>query len=382
MRRRASARMTPVVQRRALAAALCGAVVGVGCLALPTLAQEVAPRLTGAMVIDDLAKTQQSIDARAKSSGDAGIAALASKLTALANALHAELGGDTDKPTATLGNEQRAAVVRADAISKRVDAWLDASGFGCTKTDASTMLAAVSATVDALAADTASQKAPLPVLNGVQTIDKRPLFVLRGGGKDAPRFVLTGENLVDAQCANPKVVAFDAAGHPASVQPQLVAAQATQVEMSWAGAEKLAPGNYTLQLTTQRKAFLIGCTSEPAAQMVLHVAPPQRFTVNYALVGTCGGSTVPLASQTLALAARGQTITTDVDAGKCPNPTSYTLTASAHADDGASTTMGPVTQGADASITGGVGNGISLTWDPSMHQLFVRSGQQGCKGVY
>lgn len=384
MRPRSRARLgRSVLRRRMLSAALIGIGVGSAWLVLPTLAQEVAPRLTGAMVVDELGKAQQAVNARAKASGDANQATIASKLGAMSDALQKSLGGKADEPTATLGADERDAVVRADAAAKRVQAWLDASAVACTKDDLAAMLAAVSVAIDKLAADTSSQKAPLPVIDGVETLDKRQLFVLRPG-KDAPRFVLTGENLVDAQCANPKVVAFDASGQPAAMQPQLVAAQSGRVEMRWAGADKLAPGSYTLQLTAQRKAFLIGCTSQPAALTVLQVAPVQHFTVNYALVATCGGSPapVPMDSQTVSITGRGQTIARNVDTSSCTNPTAYTLTASAHANNGEVTKMGPVTQSPDASITAGVGNGITLSWEPSMRQLFVRSGQQGCKGVY
>lgn len=372
-----------VLRRRVLAVAVVGIGIGGAWLALPTIAQEVAPRLTGTMVVEELDKVQQAVTARAKASGDTNLATVAGKLGAMSGVLQKSLGGDADQPTATLGADARDAVVRADAAAKRVQAWLDASAVACTKNDIDAMLAAVSATVDALAADTASQKAPLPVIDGVETLDKRPLFLLRPGN-DAPRFVLTGENLVDAQCANPKVVALDASGQPAAVQPQLVAAQPGRVELKWPGAEKLAPGSYTLQLTADRKAFLIGCTSQPAALTVLQVAPMQSFTVNYALMATCAGSPapVPLDSQTVSITGRGQTIARNVDASKCANPNAYTLTASAHAGDGAVTKMGPVTQSPDASITAGVGDGITLSWEPSMRQLFVRSGQQGCKGVY
>lgn len=373
----------PVLARRLLAIALAGTCASVAWVALPSLAQEVAPRLTGAMVIEDLGKAQQAVTTRAQSTHDAKLTAIAAKLGTMAGTLQKDLGDKTGEPTATLGADERDAVVRAGAAAKRVQAWLDASSVACTRDDLDAMLAAVAATLDRLSSDTASQKAPLPVIDGIETLDNRPLFVLRAD-KDVPRFVLTGENLVDAQCANPKVVAVDAQGQPVSQQPQLVAAQATRVEMRWPGLDKLQPGSYTLQLTTQRKAFLIGCTSQPAAVTVMQVAPPLQFTLTYALVATCGGSPAPVSldSQTLSIAGRGQTVARTVDTSKCPNPMAYTLTAAARAGNGLDTKMGPVTQGPDASITAGVGNGVTVSWEPSMHQLFVRSGQQGCKGVY
>lgn len=366
-----------------LGAGVLGGVVAGACLMQPAFAQEVAPRLTGSMVLTELGKVQQALAARAKSAPDPQLDAVAGKLTGMRDALQKALGGDAEQPTETLGAGERDAVVRADAAAKRVTAWLSASAVACTREDLNAMLAALSATLEQLASDTSSQKAPLPIIDGVETIDQRPLFVLRPS-KDSPRFVLTGANLVDPRCANPAVVAVDAKGQPVTLQPQLVAAQPTRVELRWPGADKLAPGSYTLKLTAERKAFLLGCVSEPPATMALQVAPQQTFQVSYALVATCQGSTGPvsLGAGTLTLDARGQTAARNVDVTACANPVSYTVTAAVRTAGGAATKLAPVTQSADASITTGLGNGLTLSWEPALHQLFVRSGKQGCKGVY
>jgi hypothetical protein len=50
--------------------------------------------------------------------------------------------------------------------------------------------------------------------------------------------------------------------------------------------------------------------------------------------------------------------------------------------DGHSSTVGPISQIASAGITAGLPGGLSLSWDPSVHQLVVRPAASSCKGVY
>jgi hypothetical protein len=50
--------------------------------------------------------------------------------------------------------------------------------------------------------------------------------------------------------------------------------------------------------------------------------------------------------------------------------------------DGASASAGPFEQSADANATVGLPGGLSLSWDPAVRQLFVRSGAPMCKGVH
>lgn len=354
-------------------------------LALAASAQQVAPRLTGAMVVEHLGKVEQAVKARAAASQDDALQGVAGQLQQMQSALTGALDDDADEPLETISKGTRAAAVRADAAAKRVQAWLDASASGCTRADAAAMLAAVTTTLQQIVADTAEQKSPLPVIDGVETLDQRPLFVLHQGGDAAPKFVLTGANLVDSQCANPEVVALRADGQPVASQPKLVAAQAGRVEMAWPGADKLAPGSYVLRLTAQRKAFLVGCTSEPPTLAVLQVAPQLHFTVSYALSATCDGGTAPLVlgSGTMpVMTGRSHTDTKTIDTSTCKEPTTYTVAASVRAPDGSETKYGPFSQGAAAIITAGLGNGLTITWDPSLHQLFVASGARTCKGVY
>jgi len=346
-------------------------------------AQQVAPRLTGDMVVADLAKAQQAVKARAGDNHDAQLQAVSAQLQTMAARLRELLGGDAGQPLATIDKDARDAAVRADAAAKRVQAWINASAVACTRDEADAMLAALTTTLAHLSADAEPQKAPLPVIDGVETLDQRPLFVLTADDA-VPKFVLTGANLVDAQCANPEVTATGPDGKPVAAQPQLVAAQPGRVELQWPGAANLPPGSYTLALSAQRKAFLLGCVSQPPAVAVLQLAPAPRFNVSYALIATCEGQSAPvsLAAATIPVAGRGQTVSRSIDVAACAQPVSYTLTAAASAGDGQETRAGPFTQGPDASVTSGLGNGLTLTWDPSLHQLLVRSGKRTCKGVY
>jgi len=379
--RRSTRRARPRVA--ALRLCVLGSVLAV--LALTAAAQQVAPRLTGAMVVANMDKVEQAAKARADTTHDSKLQALAGQLQRMRNDLNQALGDDADEPLETIGKSTRAAAVRADAAAKRVQAWLDASAEGCTRADTDAMLAAVSATVQQIAADSSEQKAPLPVIDGVETLDKRPLFLLHLGGEATPKFVLTGANLVDTQCANPEVVALAADGKPVANQPKLIAAQPGRVEMTWPGADTLAPGSYVLKLTAQRKAFLVGCTSEPPTIAVLQIAPQLHFTVSYALSATCNGGTAPmvLGSGTLSVMTAGNhTDAKTIDVSTCKDPSTFTVAASVRAPDGSETKFGPFSQGAAAMITAGLGNGLTISWDPSLHQLFVGSGARTCKGVY
>ncbi len=76
------------------------------------------------------------------------------------------------------------------------------------------------------------------------------------------------------------------------------------------------------------------------------------------------------------------TVAQHVDLAGCVNPGSYTITATVASGDGPGTSVGPVTQSAAAGITAGLPGGLSLSWDPSVQQIFVRPSTGTCKGVY
>ncbi|HEX5959864.1 MAG TPA: hypothetical protein VFY97_01285 [Rhodanobacteraceae bacterium] len=354
------------------------------CIGVPAAAQDAARQPTGTQVLAELANAQQAVESRAATAPDdaTGLQAVATKLQGMGSALRAALGDDADQPITDIGSDERAAAVRAGSAARRVQAWLAASAAGCTRDDIEAMLKALTATLDKLAADTTSQGAPLPMIDGVTTLDGRPLFVLREGA-ESTRLVLTGANLIDPGCPGPVVTALDAQGQPVGPQPQVAAAHPDRVELDWAGVGKLPPGGYTLQLTTERKAFL-HCASQPPTNAMVEVAPPLRFSVTYVLIATCAGSTAPvsLGAATLTLAGRGQTEARDIDVKACPQPVSYTVTAAVRDAGGFETKMSPVTHPADAAIDADLGNGLTLDWDPAGHRLSVNSGGRTCKGVY
>lgn len=363
--------------------AVCIALALAAAVAAPARAQDVATRLTGARVLENLQKAGQAIGARAEATHDGDLRKIGERLAQMQSALRKELGGDADQPLAIVDAQSRADATRANAAAQRAQAWLDAAP-GCDAAETRAMTAALALTVERLAADTASQKDPLPVINGIETVeDHRPLFVLQPG-EQAPKFVLAGENLVDPQCANPTVTALDAKGRPVPAQPRVIAAQGGQVELVWPGVDKLAPGGYVLQLAAKRKAFLFGCVAEPVANAALQVSSPLRSTVSYTLSATCsGGADVQLDQASLPpIGARNQTVTHAVGGSACANPVSYTVAASVASSDGQAFPAGPVTQPADASITLGLKGGLTLNWDPTVRQIVVRSGALACKGVY
>jgi hypothetical protein len=158
-----------------------------------------------------------------------------------------------------------------------------------------------------------------------------------------------------------------------------------RIELSLPQTMSLQPGSYVLHVVAKRKAFLVGCTAQPEAVAAVQVAPSVRASVSYAVTATCRqpGATdgsahaLPAITGTLPDLASGSIVV----AG-CPDPVSYAITAKVEFSDGHSATVGPIAQIASAGITAGLPGGLSLSWDPSVQQLFVRSGGNSCQGVY
>jgi hypothetical protein len=99
--------------------------------------------------------------------------------------------------------------------------------------------------------------------------------------------------------------------------------------------------------------------------------------------GRTAPRTVPLGKGTLPpLDGYGATVTQAIDTSACADPVAYRLSATVAYADGASATAGPFEQSADANATVGLPGGLSLSWDPAVRQLFVRSGAPTCKGVH
>ncbi|MFA6232451.1 MAG: hypothetical protein WC617_20130 [Rhodanobacter sp.] len=348
---------------------------------------QMAARLSGQVALDEIKAASAALAAQTKGAADAPMAGVEQQLADMAGTLQA-LHGDLDKPVETINDAERAGVLRAHAAAARVQAYVAASE-GCQGGDAGAMQASLAEGVARLARDTTSAKL-VPVVDGVETLAHVPLFVLHQGSGPMV-FALTGINLVDTQCANPKVVATDAAGRALSSQPDLTGAAPSRIELRWPQSAALPTGSVVLHVTTQRKAFLVGCTAMPEASAVIQVAPAVRYQVAYALSARCPASTskgssaseVALAHGKMPwLAGYGSTVSQPVDTSACAEPESYSVSAIVEGSDGSHAAAGPFTQSAQASITAGLPGGLTLSWNPSAQTLFARSGLKSCKGAY
>lgn len=359
---------------------LCGLLAP--CLA-GSVAAQVAPRLTGSAVVAELDAARQELSTRAAGLPHSSLGATGERLGGMADALRKALGGDAGKPVDILDASAKAGAYRAHAAAERVKAFLDASK-GCLDADANVMADALATTVEQLAASSGSAKAP-PVIDGVETADHRPLFVLPGNGRELA-FALVGANLLDAQCEDPRVTATDAQGKLQEVQPGVTGVSPGRIELKLVAGGRLSPGSYVLRVAVKHKAFLVGCTAQPEAIAVVQVAPPVKVSVSYTLGATCragnGERAMPPISGILPELTGAGTVSQQIDMVGCADPVSYAVSAKATYGDGHTASIGPISQIASAGITAGLPGGLSLSWDPSVRQLFVRAGANSCKGVY
>ncbi|THD04852.1 hypothetical protein [Rhodanobacter lindaniclasticus] len=345
---------------------------------------QIAPRLTGELIGAQLDAAQHDLAARATESSGSSLAATSRKLGDLGRDLRKALGKDMAKPIDTLGNDEKAQAYRAEAVVQRAQAFLEASK-GCLGQDVIAMADALARTVALKATASGGSKLP-PVINGVETLDRRPLFVLHGDGTGAA-FALTGENLFDAQCASPVVSATDAQGKSQAVQPEVTGVLPNRIELKLP-AGPLPSGSYVLNVVAQRKVFLLGCTAQPPASAVLEVAPAPKVSVSYSVTQTCPapgggqGRALPAITGDMPVGTGKGTVAKYVAVNGCADPLSYAISATVTFGDGHSSTVGPISQIASAGITAGLPGGLSLSWDPSVHQLVVRPAASSCKGVY
>lgn len=352
------------------------------CLVAPLPAQ-IAPRLTGATVLAQLDTAQHDLAARAASLPNSGLAATSQRLAQLEVALRKALGNDTEKPIDIIGADAKASAYRASAAVQRTQAYLDATK-GCLTADATTMAAALATTVDLLAGESGSSKTQ-PVINGVETMDHRQLFVLGNSSKEVA-FALVGTNLVDTQCEDPVVSATDRQGKRLVMQPSVTGVSPSRIELKLANSADLPSGSYVLHVQSKHKAFLVGCTAQPEAVAVVQAAPPVKAAVSYGLTATCrvngAEHAMPPVTGTLPDLAGGNAVSQQIATDGCSDPVSYAITATVTFSDGHSASIGPISQIASAGITAGLQGGYSLSWDPSVHQIFVRASPSTCKGIY
>lgn len=362
-----------------------GACILIGLLApgvVGSASAQIAPRLTGTAVITQLETAQHDLATRATSLPHSSLGTTSAQLGKLVDELRDSLGKDAAKPIDLLDKDAKGRAYRASAVAQRTEAYLEAAK-GCLEADATAMADALAANVGQVAAGSGSSKT-LPVINAVETMDHRPLFVLHPSSKDLA-FALVGANLFDAQCESPVVTATDAQGKPQAVQPGVTGVLPNRIELKLPAGARLQAGNYVLHVVAKHKAFLVGCSTQPEAVAAVQVAAPVTVSVSYALTPTCraGGAehSLPAVIGTMPDLVDG-TAAQSVAINGCPEPVSYAIAATVTFGGGRSTSVGPFSQIASAGITAGLPGGLSLSWDPSVHQIFVRAAAKTCKGVY
>jgi hypothetical protein len=358
-----------------------------GCALVAPAGAQLAPRVTGETVIAQLDSAQRDLAAKAQASADPQLAATSDQLAQMARDLRATLTGtDATRPVDIIDARAQAKARRAQAAAQRTRAYLDISG-GCLGGDAGALADALAATVKRLAEAADSSKEAQPVIDAVETLDHQPLFALHPGDKPLA-FALVGANLSDAQCADPRITATDGQGVPLAVQPVITGISPARIELKLPPSQMLDPGSYVLHVVPKRKAFLVGCTVQPEAVAVVQIAKPLRLSVDYTLTATCAADrgvekSVPLDAGSLPdIRAYGSTVSRQIDTTACGDPLSYAVSATVRRADGSSASVGPIVQSANASITAGLPGGLSLSWNPSIHTMFVRSGANTCKGVH
>jgi len=353
--------------------------IGLGlllALAAPASAQ-LPPRLTAASVADQLDA------ARLRLAGQPAAATTAQQLQTLAQNLRSTLADEIAQPLTALDDRARGQVLRAHAAAQLAGDFAD-SVQGCREGEAGAMAQALALSIRQLAQAPAEGKPMQAAIDRLETADHAALFALRTADKPLA-LALVGSELHDPQCPDPQLTATDADGKPLSVQPRITGVLPTRIEFEWPGTAALAPGSYVLHARPQHKAFLVGCSAQPEATVAVQVVPAPKFVVGYALEAVCGRAaptTVALGKGTLPpLDGYGATVTQAIDTSACADPVTYRISATVTYADGASAKAGPFEQSADANATVGLPGGLSLSWDPAVRQLFVRSGAPMCKGV-
>ena len=346
-------------------------------LSLPAGAQ-LPPRLTPGSAADQLDAARQRL------AGRADTAAVAQQLQAMAQDLRATLADRSAQPLTALGDSDRGRVLRAHAAAQLASDFADAAG-ACRAGESAAMAQALVLSVRRLAQAPAEGKPMQATIDRLETADHAPLFALRAGARPVA-LALVGSELTDPQCPDPQLTATDANGAPLPSQPRITNVLPSRIEFEWPGTAALKPGSYVFHVRPQHKAFLVGCSAQPEAVVAVQMVPAPKFTVGYVLDAVCGRNDprdVALGKGTLPpLEGYGATVAQAIDTSACTDPVAYRISATVGYADGASASAGPFEQSADANATVGLPGGLSLSWDPAVRQLFVRSGSPMCKGVH
>lgn len=379
--RRARFRFTPGLLTLALLLAI----------AASPIAAQIAPRLTGELVISELDAAAAALAARAAKQPGTPLSAVSLQLESLAASLRDSLGGDLGKPVEILSGEPRARVQRAHAAAQQAQNFLTSTS-GCTGADATATAAALAASVDALGkgdqtgklakiANLAKGAKLVPVIDTLETLDHRPLFAIRQGGKSSG-LALNGANLADLQCANPLISVTDASGTPLATQPTLTGVLPTRLELKWPEMAALPAGQVVVHVLATHKTFLLGCSALSEATANFEVTPPVHIAVGYVLSASCASGQSELGRGTMPLIeAYASTVMRTIDTASCAAPKSYTVAATVTLGGGSPVSVGPITQTADAVITAGLPGGLTMSWNPAVNTLFVRAGASQCKAI-
>jgi hypothetical protein len=346
-------------------------------VAMPAGAQ-LPPRLTPGSVADQLDAARQRL------AGRADTALVNRQLEAMAQDLRTTLADRSAQPLTALDDRDRGRVLRAHAAARLADDFAD-SIQACREGESAAMAQALALSVRLLVQAPAEGKPMQATIDRLEATDHAPLFALRVATRPVA-LALVGSELTDPQCPDPQLTATAADGTPLPTQPRITNVLPTRIEFEWPGTATLAPGSYVFHVRPQHKAFLVGCSAQPEAAVGLQMVPAPKFTVGYVLDAVCGPSgprDVALGKGTLPpLEGYGATVAQAIDTSACAEPAAYRISATVTYADGATASAGPFEQSADANATVGLPGGLSLSWDPGVRQLFVRSGAPMCKGVH
>lgn len=344
--------------------------------------------LTGGTVVSQLEAAQLAITERAATLPASSLAETATRLGDMAAAVRKAVGKESGKRLDRIDDDDEGRALRGQAAALLSQSYLVASQ-GCTDGDAAAMAGALATAVDSLAAAKNSSKSAQPAIQSVATVaDNRPLFAIHADVRDA-KLVLSGINLHDAACDDPKLVATDPAGVPLSAQPTITGLAPTRIEIRLPPG--LVPGQYLLRLKPMKKGRLLGCSAQPEAVAALAVVAAPKWSVRYSVVPSCRIKTGKKFAETAQPAVSGQlpdltafgaTVSQAVQLPACDDPISYAISATASYADGSEAKVGPITQSAAAGITTGLPGGVSLSWDPQVRQLFASASGGRCKGFY
>jgi hypothetical protein len=363
-------------------------VIASACLlVVSALAAQGEGLLTGGNIATQLEAAQRAIAERAVALPGSDLGRTAETLGQMAEGVRKAVGKESGKRIDRIDDDDAGRALRGQAAALLSNAWITAAQ-GCSEADATAMAGALATAVEALAAAKNSGKDAQPAIQTVLAADNRPLFAVHADARDV-KLVLSGVNLHDAGCDDPKLVATDLAGVPLSAQPTITGLTSTRIELSLPPG--LTPGPYLLRLKPLKKGRFLGCAAQPEAVAALAVVPPPKWNVRYSITPSCrsgkGAKAVEAAQAAVAgalpeLAAFGATVVQAVQLPACDDPVSYTISATARFADGSEASVGPITQSAAAGITAGIRGGIALTWDPQVRQIFASVSGGRCKGFY